>query len=215
MRDKELTYLDKCVFASLITFNGRGKIYPALKEIGNRINCNSVNNVSVSLNKLKKYGYIEIVRRFQKSNIYIINNIKTEMKIEKDTSSEICIEKSKPEDSIKFMDKAMIDVTVEQVAAAYGRSIPESSDHVFVNKLLKIKEKDEFKKDCMNNVRKCLMLLYLIKFHSDKFKNGNAYPYFQTVFSTCSYSDISKKIFKSGISNNKVSFQTGLSNSYK
>ena len=73
LEDSRLTYLDKTVFTALITFNGNNKIFPSISEIGNRIKCNSKNNISVSIKKLKELNYIEVKRRFQKSNIYILD----------------------------------------------------------------------------------------------------------------------------------------------
>lgn len=211
MKDKDLTYLDKCVFCSLLTFNGKGKIFPAIKEIGKRINCNSTNNVSVSLNKLKQNGHIQIIRRFQKSNIYKIGN-QSEMKLTKKEIPEGI--KEDPNDKVTYMNNAMINVVAEQVASVNGRVFPESADYSFVNSMLKLKESDKYKSDNINTVRKCIMLLYLIKIHADKFKDEIPYPYMKKVYSTAIYKNIRNKIFQSGIKDQTVSFKTGLHNSY-
>jgi len=213
LKDKDLTYLDKTVFFGLITFNGRGKIYPSHKELGERIGCNSLNNISVSVNKLQEKGFIKIHKRFQKSNIYTINKIDSKMKNKQDPKKPKDKNESKDE-SIEYMDKAMIEIVAGEVAKAYDRSSAETSDFLFVNLLLKIKISDKYKDDNFNTVRKCLMLLYLINIHKDKFKNGNAYPYFQKVYSTSNYSILNKKIFSSGSITQTVSFKTGLHNSY-
>lgn len=210
LKDTDLSYLDKTVFTALITFNGRGRIFPSIKEIGKRINCNSVNNISVSLNKLKKNGHIHIQRRFQKSSIYKLKDTQSYMKTsksKKDLSSKI-------DNDSEYMNNAMIEAVAGQVAISNGRNIPESADYSFVNSLLKLKESDKFKQDNMNTVRKCLMLLYLIKIHSDKFKEDIPYTYFVKVFSNSNYTSIRKKIFTTGLINQTVSFKTGLHNSY-
>jgi hypothetical protein len=75
LEDTALSKLDKLVFLALITFNGKDKIFPSLQAICSRIKSTREGSISKSLNKLKKFGYISIKRRYQKSNIYKINGI--------------------------------------------------------------------------------------------------------------------------------------------
>lgn len=208
-KDHNLKHSDLRIFMCLISYNSYGKIFPSLETISKDTGIKSIPDISKGLRKLRELDYIESKQRKHQSNIYKIKYIECEMKTKK--------EKPKVDvdinSDVKYMDNAMIEVVAGQFAKATGRLKPESSDFAIVNKLLNLKLSDHYKKDCMNTVRKCLMLLYFINIHIDKLKGDNPYPYFQTVYSTANYNSIRKKIFETEVKQ-YVKFKTGINNSY-
>jgi len=196
LSDKRLTAFDKNVFSCLLTYNGKGRIFPSRREIMNRLNSRNLPTISKSVNKLQETGYIEITRRKQKSNIYKIKTYKVEMK----TKNEKPIAETDVIKEVKYMNKAMVEIVAGEVAKAKGNSYADSSDYIFVNSLLKIKAQDRHKDDCFNNVRNCLILLYLINKYYDKFTIGNnTFAYFKKIYSLTSYETIRKEIFEINI----------------
>jgi hypothetical protein len=183
IEDKRLTYLDKTVFTSLITFNGKNKIFPSLSDIGNRINCNSINNISVSINKLKELNYIDVIRRFQKSNIYILKNVTTDLKIKKKNER-------KPESIESIKNKSILYSVVFLYSKIQNHSI-ESSDFAFINRLLKIKAKDDF-----TYIQKCLMLCSVFKSKIDKTGEEKYKGILYNSYRDLNYTKFHKEVFE-------------------
>lgn len=197
IEDKRLTYLDKTVFTSLITFNGKNKIFPSLLEIGKRINCNSINNISVSVNKLKELNYIEIKRRFQKSNIYILKDVSTDLKIRNKNVK-------KPESIETIKKKSILYSVVYLYSNIQNRSI-ESSDFAFISRLLQLKQKDN-----ISHAGKCLMLCNIL----NKFKDRTGEPKFKGIiynsYRDLSYKQFHNEVFKNRVNRNKIKPDTNI-----
>lgn len=70
--DKNLSNSSKVLFMGLLSFNGKGKIYPTIKQLGERCNIKSELNISKSLHDLEKHGYVKITNRPASSNLYEI-----------------------------------------------------------------------------------------------------------------------------------------------
>ncbi|MCX6158462.1 MAG: hypothetical protein NTY74_10845 [Ignavibacteriae bacterium] len=70
---KEITNFHKSIIIGLITFNGKGAIFPKLSELAKRINSKDISGVSKGLNHLERLGVIQIEKRKQKSSIYKFN----------------------------------------------------------------------------------------------------------------------------------------------
>lgn len=183
IEDKRLTYLDKTVFTSLITFNGKNKIFPSLSEIGNRINCNSQNNISVSINKLKELNYIDVKRRFQKSNIYILKNVTTDLNIKKQRDK-----KQKSNDTLK--NKSILYSVVYLYSKIQNRSI-ESSDFAFINRLLQLKQKDN-----ITYIQKCLMLCSVLKSKKDRTAEPKYKGIIYNSYQALDYAKYHKEVFE-------------------
>lgn len=190
-KDHNLKHSDLRIFLCLISYNTFNKIFPSLETISIDTGIKSRPDISKGLKRLKELNYIEIKRRKHQTNIYKLNVEKIEVK-KKEISEPL------KSTEISYMNKAMLEVVAGEVAKAKGYSKPESSDFKFVNNLLKEKADDNYKEDHFNYIRKCLMILYLINKHLNKFSNTEyKYPYFKTVYSAYSYNLIHKDIFDS------------------
>lgn len=195
-KDLNLKHSDVRILNCLISYNSFNKIFPSQETISNDIGIKSRPDISKGLRNLERNGYIEIKRRKHQSNLYKLNTEdKIKPKLEKPK-----IEKESKDENIKYMDKAMIEIVAGEVAKAKGKNKHDSSDFSFVNSMLKIKEGDKYKEDSYNVIRKCLILLYFINIHFEKFENGNNfYPYIKKIYSLADYSDIKSKIFNSNV----------------
>ncbi len=69
LEDPELKNLDKLVFCALITFNGRGKMFPSRNKIAERLRMKRVGSISKSVSALSK-KHIDVFKEQGKSNKY-------------------------------------------------------------------------------------------------------------------------------------------------
>lgn len=69
----KITNFHKSIIIGLITYNGKGRIFPKLEALAERINSKDISGLSKGLNHLKKLGIIKIEKRMQKSSIYTFN----------------------------------------------------------------------------------------------------------------------------------------------
>jgi predicted transcriptional regulator len=191
LKDQQLKPLDKLVYFALISFNGKGKCFPSLKAIGERINSNSITYISNSINKLKKMGFITIKRRRQLSNIYELNPItdkpekKKKIKVEKVLTDE---------DDILKAEKEILTAYIIQIAyviAGYrNETKPGEQIYKFINGILK-----SYSDTTVKNYQVAFMLLYYVLTCGDKFNNELPYSYFKSFFPMKYYSDFRQKVF--------------------
>ena len=167
--DTDLSATDKNVFAALITFNGRGKIYPSRKAICERLGTNRIPTISNSIKNLENKGYIIAFRRKGKNNRYYFSNKTVEVHTEptkpiKEKQVEMSAEEKEVQPvahqtiTASEKEKSILYSTVMIYSQyLYGRSF-ESGDFSVVRKLLKLKDNDGH-----SFAFKCLMLLQQVK----------------------------------------------------
>lgn len=73
--DDRISNFDIRVYLGLICFNGKNEPFPKLTTLAKKINRKSIPDISKSLNKLSKLGYIKIKHRYTSSNKYFFNGI--------------------------------------------------------------------------------------------------------------------------------------------
>ena len=198
LSDKRLTAFDKNVFCCLITYNGKGKIFPSREEIMNRLNSKNLPTISKSVNQLQNTGYIKIIRRKQKSNIYKLNNDIAEMKPQQKIESipcpnyEIIKTISGNEISVLELDR----ISEEKVNALLKEEsekylIESGIDKGFLSTLLKVQKS-------ISNYKKFLLLMFCIgklNEQSSKRKIENLKGYLRATFSGNSYSEFHNEVF--------------------
>ena len=168
LEDEKLNYLDKVIFAGLLTFNGRDKIFPSLEILGERVNCKRIPSASKAVNKLKRRGHILIKRRRNNSNLYsIISPI---------------LEKQK--------NQSMMYVLTTMFAKIRGVKKAESSDYTFVSTVLKHKEEDPYEFH-----KKCLMLMYIFKTFKERSQDTKFKGMVINGFRELNFEELEKKIF--------------------
>lgn len=74
--DENLNNADIRVLLGLMCFNAKGKAFPKIKTLADKIKRTSLSGISKSLNKLEKLGYIDITHRNGRSSIYTLKGIK-------------------------------------------------------------------------------------------------------------------------------------------
>lgn len=96
-KDKRLKHSEVRILVCLISYNTYKKIFPSRETIKKDTSIKSLTDISKQLNRLKNFGYIEIIRRKQQSNIYklILKNSEVEMNQLDEPVKEITISKFK------------------------------------------------------------------------------------------------------------------------
>jgi hypothetical protein len=158
-RDLRVKHSEFRVFMTLISFNGKGEIYPSLKTISEKTGIKSISEISKMLTNLEGYGYIRKTRRKRITNFYEILDTETS----ETTGGKLPQASGKPKPLTQIeKDKSVLFTTATIYAGMFKRHY-ESGDYAFINKLLKYKEKDNYPLFV-----KCLMLLYVLNSIKDK-----------------------------------------------
>lgn len=175
LEDNSLTYRDKVIFTALLTFNGQKKIYPSHKEISWRTGCNSINNISVSISKLKNKKYIKVFRRMQKSNLYVLTGIETKLKIKRNY---------KPE-TLKY------NSLIYSIGMIYREIIGQELKISFIKRLLKMNTN----KDNVTQIQRALMICYVIKKNTESKEYAKVLGKIYNEYQDLKYIDFRNEIF--------------------
>lgn len=96
-KDIRLKHSEVRILVCLISYNTFKKIFPSRETISRDTGIKSLTDISKQINRLKEFGYIEILRRKQQSNLYKLIFIKLEIEMNHldDPVKEITISKFK------------------------------------------------------------------------------------------------------------------------
>jgi len=188
LKDADLKPMDKNVFSALITFNGKGKMYPSRNGICERLAIKRIPTISESIKRLENKGYIKTFRQKGKNNVYYFSDknpvISIPAKPEPTKPKEPKQREVKP--LTKEQKESSILLSVVTIYAGMFKRKYESGDFALIQKLLKLKEKDNY---CYSV--KCLMLLYVVTSIKDKINE----PKFQGILFN-RYKEATKDVLK-------------------